>query len=35
MYDVVIIGAGAAGLFIGIHLPKKMKKIIFKKNTKP
>lgn len=34
-YDVVIIGAGAAGLFAGICLDKKLKKIILEKNPKP
>jgi thioredoxin reductase len=35
MYDIIIVGAGAAGLFSGICLPKEMKKIILEKNTKP
>lgn len=34
-YDVVIIWGGAAGLFAGICLDKKIKKIILEKNTKP
>ncbi|MCP4523786.1 MAG: aminoacetone oxidase family FAD-binding enzyme [Candidatus Gracilibacteria bacterium] len=35
VYDVVIIGAGAAGLFAGINLDKNIKKIILEKNKKP
>lgn len=35
IYDVVIIWAGAAGLFTGISLDKNIKKIVLEKNTKP
>ncbi|RKW22127.1 aminoacetone oxidase family FAD-binding enzyme [Candidatus Gracilibacteria bacterium] len=35
IYDVVIVGAGAAGLFSGICLKKDFKKIILEKTAKP
>ncbi|MDQ7009772.1 MAG: NAD(P)/FAD-dependent oxidoreductase [Candidatus Gracilibacteria bacterium] len=35
IYDVIIVGAGAAGLFAGINLPKKYKKLILEKNKNP
>lgn len=35
IYDVVIVGAGAAGLFSGICLDKNLKKIILEKTLKP
>ncbi|MDD3144481.1 MAG: aminoacetone oxidase family FAD-binding enzyme [Candidatus Gracilibacteria bacterium] len=35
IYDVVIVGAGAAGLFAGINLDKKYKKLILEKTAKP
>ncbi|MDD2907148.1 MAG: aminoacetone oxidase family FAD-binding enzyme [Candidatus Gracilibacteria bacterium] len=35
IYDVVIVGAGAAGLFAGINLDKKQKKLILEKTAKP
>ena len=35
IYDVVIVWAGAAGLFTGICLDKNVKKVILEKNTKP
>ncbi|MDC0506129.1 aminoacetone oxidase family FAD-binding enzyme [Candidatus Gracilibacteria bacterium] len=35
LYDVVIIGGGAAGLFAGICLDKKLSKIVLEKNEKP
>ncbi|MDD2871935.1 MAG: NAD(P)/FAD-dependent oxidoreductase [Candidatus Gracilibacteria bacterium] len=34
-YDIIIIGAGAAGLFAGINLPKDLNKLILEKNDKP
>ena len=33
MYDIIIIGGGAAGLFCSIFAPKNQKKIILEKNT--
>ncbi len=35
IYDVVIIGWGAAGLFAGICLDKKLSKVVLEKNEKP
>ena len=35
IYDVVIIGWWAAGLFTGINLDKKLKKVVLEKNPKP
>ena len=35
IYDVVIVWAGAAGLFSGIYLDKNLKKIILEKTDKP
>ena len=35
IYDVVIVWAGAAGLFSGICLDKKFKKLILEKTEKP
>jgi len=34
-YDIIIIWAGAAGLFAGINTPKNLKKLILEKNDKP
>lgn len=33
MYDIIIIGGGAAGLFCSITAPKNLQKIILEKNT--
>lgn len=35
IYDVIIIGWGAAGLFAGICLDRGLKKLVLEKNTKP
>jgi len=35
IYDVIIIWAGASGLFAWIHLPKNLKKLILEKTAKP
>ncbi|PZM83885.1 hypothetical protein DLH72_03205 [Candidatus Gracilibacteria bacterium] len=35
IYDVVIVGAGAAGLFAGICLEKNLKKIVLEKTARP
>lgn len=33
MYDIIIIGGGAAGLFYSIFAPKNLRKIILEKNS--
>ncbi|MBF0981138.1 aminoacetone oxidase family FAD-binding enzyme [Candidatus Gracilibacteria bacterium] len=35
MLDCCIIGAGASGLFLGLHLPKEWKKLILEQNSSP
>lgn len=35
MYDIIIVGAGAAGLFTGCHLNKDIKSLILEKKSKP
>ncbi|NDK09942.1 aminoacetone oxidase family FAD-binding enzyme [Candidatus Gracilibacteria bacterium] len=34
IYDLIVIGAGAAGMFTAIHAPKKMEKLLLEKNNK-
>ena len=34
IYDLIIIGAGAAGMFTAIHAPKELSKLILEKNNK-